>query len=132
MLSDLEEPDNFNTEDEDELYDLEEERSKFYDFCREAQDKDDDDHWEMSEDAYDTYISNREKEIQEDPLDHLRNYFGYGESEIKQYIEDYIDKDELIDDIINMDGFGQTLNNYDGEQHEVEFDGTDYYIFQIG
>ena len=30
--------------------------------------------------------------------------------------EDYIDKDELIDDIINMDGFGQTLNNYDGEQ----------------
>ena len=31
-----------------------------------------------------------------------------------------------------MDGFGQTLNNYDGEQHEVEFDGVDYYIFQIG
>ena len=132
MLSDLEEPDNFNTEDEDELSDLEEERSEFYDFCREAQDKDDDDHWEMSEDAYDTYISNREKEIQDDPLDHLRNYFGYDESELKQYIEDYIDKDELIDDIIRMDGFGHTLNNYDGEQHEVEFDGTDYYIFQIG
>ena len=132
MLSDLEEPDNFNTEDEGELYDLEEERSEFYDFCQESQNKTDDDHWEMSEDGYDTYISNREKEIQEDPLGYLRDQFGYDESEIKKYIEDYINKDVLIEDIINMDGFGQTLNNYDGEQHDVEFDGVDYYIFQIG
>lgn len=129
ILGDLE--GNFTNEDDDILYELEEEREKFYELSQELQDENDDDYWEMSEDAYDNYISEKEREIQDDPIDYLRSYFGYGENEIKTYIEDYIDERELIEDIIRMDGFGHTLSSYDGEQYEINYNDTDYYIFKL-
>ena len=37
----------------------------------------------------------------------------------------------LIKDIVDTDGLGHTLSNYDGNEDTIEFDEETYYIFQI-
>jgi hypothetical protein len=46
-------------------------------------------------------------------------------------MKDFIDMDALIKDVIDTDGYGVTINSYDGSEYTVEFDGETYYIFQI-
>ena len=38
---------------------------------------------------------------------------------------------ELIKGIVEIDGYGQTINSYDGSEETVEFNNETYYIFQI-
>jgi hypothetical protein len=42
----------------------------------------------------------------------------------------YIDIDSWIEDVINNDGRGSLLAGYDGEENEVEKNGTTYYIYR--
>jgi len=46
-------------------------------------------------------------------------------------IQDFVDMDALIKDVVNTDGYGDTINSYDGTEDTVEFDNETYYIFQI-
>jgi len=46
-------------------------------------------------------------------------------------MQDFVDMDSLIKDVVNTDGYGNTINSYDGSEDTVEFDGETYYIFQI-
>jgi len=53
---------------------------------------------------------------------------------IKDYgldMKDFIDMDALIKDVVDTDGYGNTINSYDGTEDTVEFDNETYYIFQI-
>ena len=45
--------------------------------------------------------------------------------------EQFIDIDALIEEAIDMDGYGHYLATYDGEAHEVYADGDLYYIMRI-
>lgn len=45
--------------------------------------------------------------------------------------EDYIDKDEFIEGVIDADGYGHTLNSYDGNADEVEIQGITFYVMRI-
>jgi len=38
---------------------------------------------------------------------------------------------DLIEGMIQSDGYGHTLNNYDGSEDTIEFNDETYYIFQI-
>lgn len=52
----------------------------------------------------------------------------YGNDYLNEFIEnnpDCIDIDGLIDNILNYDGFGNTLNHYDGSEYEIRYNGTD-------
>ena len=128
ILGDLE--GNFTNEDDDILDELEEEREKFYELAQELQDEDDDDYWEMSEDNFESFQEDKIREISRDPIDYLKD-FGYDEQMINDTIEDYIDKDKFIEEIISIDGFGNTLSSYDGSEEIHEHNGIDYYIFRI-
>jgi len=46
-------------------------------------------------------------------------------------LDEFVDKSAMAQDIVNDDGFGHTLNHYDGNEYTVEFQGDTYYIFQI-
>jgi len=46
-------------------------------------------------------------------------------------LDEFVDKSAMAQDIVDSDGFGHTLNHYDGNEDTVEFQGDTYYIFQI-
>lgn len=43
-------------------------------------------------------------------------------------IEDF---DEFVSDVISADGRGHFMNSYDGHEHEVNIDGTYYYVYRM-
>jgi predicted nucleic acid-binding Zn-ribbon protein len=45
--------------------------------------------------------------------------------------EDYIDKDEFIDGVIDADGYGHTLNGYDGNADEMKVGEKWYYVMRL-
>jgi hypothetical protein len=44
---------------------------------------------------------------------------------------DFIDKDEFIQGVIDADGYGHTLNGYNGSVDEMQVQGTWYYVMRI-
>jgi hypothetical protein len=48
--------------------------------------------------------------------------------EVPSHLQNYVDKDKWIDD--NSGNRGENLNGYDGNEEEVEFEGTTYYIYR--
>jgi len=45
--------------------------------------------------------------------------------------EDYIDKDDFIEGVIDADGYGHTLNNYDGNADETKVQDQWFYVMRI-
>lgn len=45
--------------------------------------------------------------------------------------EHYIDKDEFIQDVIDTDGYGHTINSYDGSAEEVTIQDQLFYVMRI-
>ena len=45
--------------------------------------------------------------------------------------EDYIDKDDFIEGVIDADGYGHTLNSYDGNADEVKVGDNWYYVMRL-
>lgn len=41
------------------------------------------------------------------------------------------DFDEFVSDAISADGRGHFMNSYDGHEHEVNIDGTYYYVYRM-
>ncbi len=41
------------------------------------------------------------------------------------------DFDEFVSDVISADGRGHFMNSYDGREHEVNIDGTYYYVYRM-
>ena len=46
-------------------------------------------------------------------------------------LEHYIDKDEFIQDVIDTDGYGHTINSYDGSADEVRVNDQLFYVMRI-
>lgn len=63
------------------------------------------------------------EDLVSDPMSVIKNY-GL---ELKHFVN----MGEFIDDVVETDGYGQTLNHYDGNEDTIEFDDETYYIFQI-
>jgi len=45
--------------------------------------------------------------------------------------KNFVDMGRLINGMVEADGYGHTINNYNGEEDTVEFNNETYYIFQI-
>lgn len=58
-----------------------------------------------------------------DPLGSLNN-FGTN-------WEDFIDRDEFIEGVIDTDGYGHTLSSYDGNADEIDVQGTTFWVMRI-
>ena len=73
--------------------------------------------------------------------DKVSEYTGNIESFVSNFIgidyvqwirdHDFIDKDAFIESIVDADGYGISLNSYDGDVNEEVVDGRRYYIIRV-
>ena len=114
---------------EDLINELEEEIDELDELISEIEDDDNDDYWEYNEDEIESKIedlnNDRIQDCKNDPKSFI-NDMGFDEDTIKSYINE----DALAKDIVDMDGYGHTLNSYDGSMDEYSYNDNDYYIFR--
>lgn len=132
--SEMEELDPEENEDEynqldEELSDLNSElediESEISDLESEIEDiENGDDYKDYSEEAIQRAIDDRVEEIRRYPISTL-NEWGITD------LSPYIDEDELIQGVIDADGRGHGISSYDGEERDVTYNGTTYYIYRI-
>ena len=75
------------------------------------------------EDLVSQVIDDNVREVKRNPMQFLDD-FGLDFS-------NYINKKKFIEEIINTDGYGHTLNRYDGSADEVFVDGDLFFIMRI-
>ncbi len=85
---------------------------------------------EVDEDKIDEIIERLYNLAKNDPLDYLREFGGLSEKGMLEFLvnQDMIDMDSLVRDVVDTDGYGHTLNTYDGSENEIMFGDTLYYI----
>jgi hypothetical protein len=78
---------------------------------------------EFPDELIDDMIETKLREVKADPWEFIGN--------LDIDYEQFIDIDSLIEEAIDMDGYGHYLATYDGEAHEVYADGDLFYIMRI-
>lgn len=87
--------------------------------------EEDDDYYEWTEEAKENYVQSRLDDVRYDPVGFLRDYG------MENQIENFINKDDFIEDVISSDGRGHTIASYDGEEDEVYYENKTYYIYRM-
>ncbi len=77
-------------------------------------------------------VSERISEYGYDAKDFYENYLGGDDFESWVTSNGFIDEDEFAQAVVDGDGYGTTLNSYDGSEESVSFEGETYYIFYDG
>jgi hypothetical protein len=90
----------------------------------------DDDNYEVDSDSLDSYIENETDEITNNPIDYLKDR-GFITDDNYKFLLDYIDLENLINYIIEIDGRGHNLSSYDGIEEKIVYDDEIYYIYRI-
>ena len=121
-------------DDEDEDYESEYERlnDEITILQEEIQEIEDDPDGEYNSDKLVSVVSERISEYGYDAKDFYENYLGG--NDFREWCVDngFIDDDEFAQAVVDADGYGTTLNSYDGSEESVRFDGETYYIFYDG
>ena len=78
---------------------------------------------DISEDLIEEKVEELLDDLVSDPMETIKNY--------GLELSNFVDMGALIKDVVDTDGLGNTLNNYDGNEDTIEFDEETYYIFQI-
>jgi hypothetical protein len=125
MISRLEdEMDGENEEQDEETQEkIDELNEKLEELKNEITEIQDDPEGDYPEDAIEEAIRVRVKDVEYDPEEFLKE-FGLD-------LDDYVDKDSLIESIIDEDGYGHTLNSYDGNADDVRVQDELYYVMRI-
>lgn len=93
----------------------------------------DEDNWEFSESSMEEKVeelfNDKKQEIIDEPIEFLNN-MGYSEKQIKNLIEDFLDKDRLFTNLIETNGRGDQLSGYDGIENEIYHQGKSYFIYR--
>lgn len=116
-----------DTEDEDEISNLEEKVSELNDELDEIDTEIED--IEGSPEGYfpDDLIEDKVQELTDDATYDLAGWLREHGLEM----ENFIDKDEFIQGVIDADGYGHTLSSYDGNVDEVDVEGITYYVIRV-
>ena len=75
-----------------------------------------------------------EEMIEEKVNDYLSDVRSNPQQYLKEYdldIEEFVNKDEVIEDAVDTDGVGQNISHYDGIEYDITIDGHDYYVFRM-
>jgi len=78
---------------------------------------------EFPEDLIDNKVQDLVSDVRRDP-EWFMNDFGLD-------WEHYIDKDEFIQAVIDTDGYGHTINSYDGSADEIRIQDQLFYVMRI-
>ena len=121
------------TVDEDEEYESEYERlnDEITTIQEEIQEIEDDPDGEYDTDKLDDIVNSRVKEYRDDMESFLSDYYGMPMGEFIRN-NDMIDEKSFIQDVVDTDGYGPTLNTWDGSEESVSYNGDTYYLFDNG
>ena len=78
---------------------------------------------DFPEELIDNMISDRVREVKDDPEEFLNEY--------GLEWDNYIDKDDFIEGVVDEDGYGPTLNSYDGSADETKVGDQWFYVMRI-
>ena len=133
MVSDLESERN-NLDDEDEDYSDEYDRigGEIDEANNEIEEIESDPDGEYDSNKLDSIVLDRISEYRYDAKDFYENYLGGDDFENWITSNGFIDEDEFAQAVVDADGYGTTLNSYDGSEESVSFEGETYYIFYDG
>ena len=101
----------------DELNELSEEYSS------DIEDIEGDPEGDFPEDMIDEKVQDLVSDVKNDPESFMSD-FGLSWS-------DYVDKDAFIQGVIDADGYGHTINSYDGNADEIYINDTLFYVMRI-
>jgi hypothetical protein len=115
------------TRDTDSLPYSSDERGEVYDKIEEL------------EEERDEIVENPEGEPTEEMIEEKVNEYLYDvrrnpQHYIQEYeldLENFIDKDAVIEEAVDMDGVGHNISHYDGVEYDIRIDGVDYYVFRV-
>ncbi len=115
------------TRDTDSLPYSSDERGEVYDKIEEL------------EEERDEIVENPEGEPTEEMIEEKVNDYLYDvrrnpQHYINEYdldIENFIDKESVIEDAVDIDGIGHNISHYDGIDYEIRIDGVDYHVFRM-
>ena len=120
-------------DDEDEEYESEYERlnDEITILQEEIQEIEDDPDGDYDSDKLDDVVESRVSDYKYDAKDFHSTFFG---DDFKQWVVDngFINEDDFAQAVVDSDGYGATLNNYDGSEDSISFEGETYYIFYDG
>ena len=113
--------DGENDEDIEERID--ELNEEITDMDTEIEDIKEDPEGDFPEDLLEEIVERKVEEVKSD-VEGFMNEWGLEMNE-------YIDKDAFIKGIVEEDGYGTTLNGYDGSADEINIEGETYYVMRI-
>lgn len=120
-------------DDEDEEYSDEFERlnDEITESEDEIQEIEDDPDGDYDSDKLDSIVDDKISDYKYDAKDFHSTFFG---DDFGQWIvdNDFINEDDFVRAVVDSDGYGTTLNNYDGSEETISFEGETYYIFYDG
>ena len=85
---------------------------------------------DYSQDAIDNAVEDRVNDYSRNLESFVVDFLGI---DYHDFIidNDFIDKDNFIQGVVDSDGYGVSLSSYDGDYNEVEVDGRTYYIIRV-
>jgi hypothetical protein len=123
-IDSLEELKDYDGEDEDEIEDkINELRDNISEYEDEIESIKDDPQGDIPEDLIEEKVEEFVSDVRRDPSSFMK---GFGLD-----WKDYIDEESFIEDVVNTDGYGHTLNSYDGNIDEYKVMGEWYYVMRI-
>ena len=81
---------------------------------------------DYDEDYIQSLVDERVEEYEDDIQDFVKIY-GFD----KNFMMDFVDLDDVTNEVIRHDGFGGLLNSYDGEEELIDVNGTEYYVMRV-
>ena len=119
------------TRDTDSLPHGSDERGEVYDRIEELEEERDEiqenPEGEPTEEMIEEKIADYLYDVRLNPKQYLQDY-GFEDTE---RLEQFIDKNAIIEDAVDMDGIGHNISHYDGSTFETRVEGVDYYVFRI-
>jgi len=116
--------DSMDGEDDEDIEErIDELNEEITDMDTEVEDIKDDPEGDFPDELLEEIIENRVEEVKND-VEGFMNEYGLEMNE-------YIDKDAFIKGIVEEDGYGTTLNGYDGSADEINIEGETYYVMRI-
>lgn len=80
------------------------------------------------DDKMEDVIKDKLDDLRRDPQDFVENNLG---QDWNEYIQRFINLDDVAEGIVDADGFAHSLNTYDGIDRETSFNEETYYAFLI-
>jgi len=133
MVSNLEsERDSLDDEDEDYSDEYDRMGDEIDEANNEIEEIENDPDGEYDEYKLDSIVADKISEHRYDAKEFYDNFLGGDDFREWATSNDFINEDDFAQAVVDADGYGTVLNNYDGSEESVSFEGETYYIFYDG